>query len=452
MEEVTKSLRSQIVDQKKTIKYLKRQTYSLDDQIKQKEAYIADLLEPESQDKSCEIMRSTLKKLNLYIKESENEQLIQANTLKTLSNVIAIAEEINKKPDSSSVEVQTFTSFIETPLPSCEMKISQHPFQVFFLNPPRDEGKNQELLALVENCLNQADGSFSFNQEVLLAFANEFETKKKLEKAVKQLVNTLKNDQSHSSRLFLHLLGIEKDFPQFLVSFVLQMNQFLLQIVEGNTLTLPKLMDFYYSFLDDWSDLFEKVLERLTFSFNNSPEDRFNVLVGRLYLACSRSRTLENTQNTKNLEDIRQTLKSTTSWIVSKNDLNYFFDNVNLTAEFDLSSLFSSLSSKVFSLKVTKNEFLLTLSLQLLKKIQKVEELYGNIWNEENIENFTDMVQVHKKELPLKSIRLAFIQALLGVDKKEILEKVLDYDFSSIKARNSLLMRKKTLKRGKVKK
>ena len=457
MEEVTKSLRSQIADQKKNIKFIKRQNYYLDDLVKQKEAYIADLLEPESQDKSCEIMRSTLKKLNLYIKESENEQIIQANALKNLSNVIAIAEEINKKPDATSLECQTTCSLSQTPLPLDELKLSSHPYQVFYTKGPLEASATPEILPILESCLNSSDGSLPFEQEVLLAISAEYETKSKISKAVQQMVLSLKSSSSPSSRLFLSLLRIENDYPSFLSAYVLQINRNLTQQAqqaEPSPLTLPKLLDFYYTYLEDGSDTFEKVLEKLSYSCNNSAEDRLSVLTARLYLACTRSRTLESTQVSKTAEDLRQTLKTTTSWVVSKNDLNFFFDNVDLQPDSDLSALFASVAGRVFSIRVDKFDFLLRLSRQVLKKVTRVNTSYASVWAEEHFDNFADMVQAQRagpQALPDKSVKLAFIQNLMLKDRREILESVLDYDFSNARIRNSLMLRRKPAKKGRKK-
>lgn len=454
MEEVTKSLRNQIADQKKNIKFIKRQNYYLDDLVKQKEAYIADLLEPESQDKSCEIMRSTLKKLNLYIKESENEQIIQANALKNLSNVIAIAEEINKKPDACCVECQTVCSLSQTPLPLDELKLSSHPYQVFYTKFQAEPITSSEILAILETCLNTCDGSLAFEQEVLLCLCSEYETKSKISKSLQQAISTLKSVKSSSSRLILSLLKIENDYPAFLTTYILQINRNLCQQTESSPLTLPKLLDFYYSYLEDGSDTFEKVLEKLNYYYNNSLEDRVNVLISRLYLACTRSRTLESTQVIKSPEDLRQTLKSLTSWVVSKNDLNFFFDNLNLAPDSDLSVLFASVSSKVFSIKIDKFDFLLKLSQQILKKVNKVNLAYESIWKEELFDNFADMVQGQRpgpQVLQDKAVKLAFVQNLMLKDQREILEHVLEYDFTNVKIRNSLMLKRKPVKKGRKK-
>ena len=101
------SLKYQIADQTKTIKYLKSENYNLDKMLKQKEAYIAELIEPESQDSSCQAMRAALKKISAYISESETEQIKQVNTLRDLSTIMNVAQEINKRPESRHNQSQT---------------------------------------------------------------------------------------------------------------------------------------------------------------------------------------------------------------------------------------------------------------------------------------------------------------------------------------------------------
>ena len=451
MEEVTKSLRNQIAEQTNTISYLRRQNYYMESLVKQKEVEIADLMEPESQDKSCENMRGVFKKLVSYIREAETEQMVQVNALRNLSNVIAIAEEINKKPEIQAKEVQTDVSLQDIPLPCSQLSVSNHPYKVFYEGLTVDKNVNTDLIQICENTLSDSEGLFPFTLEVIIGLSSEFESKKKLKRSVQQLVNTLSSTNSATNELFSSLLQLKNPFPPFISTALIQINKSLLQIKEGAYIPLPKLLDLIQSFFENDSNLIENSLENLSCTYNGTKESRSTVLLARLYLACSKNKGIESTQEILQIQELKQNIKNAAGWTVSDLDLEYFFNN--LDAGTDLNTQLTLIGSKVLGMKTEKNEVLLSIGKQMLRKVNKTLEAYNELWNEDIIDNFVDLVQNYRKDLNEASIKLAFVQKIMQQDPAEILEKTLDYDFTDNKYRVAAILRKKTItKRGKSKK
>lgn len=451
MEEVTKSLRNQIADQANTIVFLKRQNYNIESLVKQKEAEIADLMEPESKDQSCENMRGVIRKLVSFIREAESEQMIQVNALRNLSNVIALAQEINKKPEMNEATVQTEVSLWDIPLPYCELKISNHPFEVFYEDSTVDKKVNKDLFHFCENTLNESEGLFPFSHEVVISLASEFDSKKKLKQSVQQLVSTLSSTQSTEAELFSSLLQLKNPFPPFISNALIQINKNLLPITEGGQIIFSKFLELIQSLFENSSGLIENSLETLNCTNNGVKETRQTTLLARLYLTCSKNKSIENSQDLANIKELKQNIRNLTGWLVSDQDLDYFFQNFDI--ETDLSTQLAQVGPKVFGMKIEKNQFLLSLGKEIKKKVKNVLEVYKDLWQEDLIDNFVDHVQDFRRDLPEANIKLAYIQKLLKQNPEEILEKTLDYDFANNKVRVSNLLKKKTMsKRGKSKK
>ena len=387
LEAMNLSLKFQIADHTKTIKYLKKENYNMDKQLKLKEAYISDLIEPESQDLSCQEMRSTLNKLSMYITESENEQIKQVNTLRDLSSIMAVAEEINKRPDASSTNSQTDWTIMPIPLPQLNVPLlSTHVFTIFYQFPIKKfpESIHSELLQICENCLNSSDGSLEYYQEVLHMLMQNHNTKEKLAGITIELVDILNNADTNSKKLYKWLLRLNENSSFLLEQSAIQLNKYLIGINEGGKyINLAKLLEFLQNYVDDDRKIFENVLEKIEYFNWNNLEDRFSCLIFRVYIAYQKNKSIDLAQEKINQNEFREQLKDQIGWIVSENDFNFFLQNINNGV--DLNTVFSSVPGKVASLKIEKNAFVLAFLEEMLAKIQKTEQEYNSIWQEENI-------------------------------------------------------------------
>lgn len=429
LEAMQNSLKIQINEQLKTIKMLKRENYFTDKLLKQKEAYICELLEPVSQDQSCEMMRSALKKLSSYITESEIEQIKQVNTLRDLSTIMAVAEEINKGPESVIVSTQTEWNFVESPLPGLAQPVlSLHPLLPFYkyerIKYP--ESIHSELMQICENCLVTGDGNLEFYNEVLLAIGSSFKTKDKIAPAVVEMVNMLGTEINTAKKLFQRLLKLKGNLDFHTETAVLSLAKSLIPICEGKFIGYGKLIDFLIA-LDEDRKIIENLLQSLDYYNGTLQEDRFSSLIFRLYHTLSKTKTLDSLPERSRPDDFKDFLKNTANWFVSEPDLNYFLTNLSLEADFN--AMLTSAANKLSNYKVDKNSVLLGYLKEISKKVKTVEVGMSNLWEEENIDKFIENARNMRKDCNDKNLRLGYVWNMMEKSRSEILIKLWDYDF-----------------------
>lgn len=429
LEAMQNSLKIQINEQLKTIKMLKRENYFTDKLLKQKEAYICELLEPVSQDQSCEMMRSALKKLSSYITESEIEQIKQVNTLRDLSTIMAVAEEINKGPESAIVSTQTEWNFVESPLPGLAQPVlSLHPLLPFYkyerIKYP--ESIHSELMQICENCLVTADGNLEFYNEVLLAIGSSFKTKDKIAPAVVEMVNMLGTEINTAKKLFQRLLKLKGNLDFHTETAVLSLAKSLIPICEGKFIGYGKLIDFLMA-LDEDRKIIENLLQSLDYYNGTLQEDRFSSLIFRLYHTLSKTKTLDSLPERSRPDDFKDFLKNTANWFVSEPDLNYFLTNLSLEADFN--AMLTSAANKLSNYKVDKNSVLLGYLKEISKKVKTVEVGMSNLWEEENIDKFIENARNMRKDCNDTNLRLGYVWNMMEKSRSEILIKLWDYDF-----------------------
>lgn len=429
LEAMQNSLKIQINEQLKTIKMLKRENYFTDKLLKQKEAYICELLEPVSQDQSCEMMRSALKKLSSYITESEIEQIKQVNTLRDLSTIMAVAEEINKGPESVIVSTQTEWNFVESPLPGLAQPVlSLHPLLPFYkyerIKYP--ESIHSELMQICENCLVTGDGNLEFYNEVLLAIGSSFKTKDKIAPAIVEMVNMLGTEINTAKKLFQRLLKLKGNLDFHTETAVLSLAKSLIPICEGKFIGYGKLIDFLIA-LDEDRKIIENLLQSLDYYNGTLQEDRFSSLIFRLYHTLSKTKTLDSLPERSRPDDFKDFLKNTANWFVSEPDLNYFLTNLSLEADFN--AMLTSAANKLSNYKVDKNSVLLGYLKEISKKVKTVEVGMSNLWEEENIDKFIENARNMRKDCNDKNLRLGYVWNMMEKSRSEILIKLWDYDF-----------------------
>lgn len=385
LELIMLSMKHQIADQSKTINSLKHSNYATEKALEKKEAYISNLLEPESQDFSCQRMRNILSKLSSYISESESEQLKQFNTLRDLSDIMSVAETITKSPDSTSISIQTAWSIQSIPLPEFEFPhVFNHPYAVFFNGnvgeiQNSNEKVRKKLRKICENCLNNSDGSLEYYEEVLLSIIQEWKSRGKIGEVVRELVSMCLEEKG----IYWKLLKLDGNENGKMIKNLIEVNKELLQLCESGLVWFGKFMDLIQGYVEVERSVCEKVLEKIEYFYLQKIEDRFSSLLARLYLACVKSKTVEILQEKTNLNDLKKIVKGTIPWVVSEADMDFFFQNLQEPSDFP--GLFASVSTKAFSIKIDKNKFLFALSEEITARNQKTLLNFTHIFNENSL-------------------------------------------------------------------
>lgn len=106
-EEREEKLKDEIKLLKEQLSKLHLEYAKIDNELIEKEIRLTELVEFDSKNKTMYSMKKMLKSLNHYISETEIEQFKQISALNSISSVMKLAEELDQKPKTSDMSIQT---------------------------------------------------------------------------------------------------------------------------------------------------------------------------------------------------------------------------------------------------------------------------------------------------------------------------------------------------------
>lgn len=187
-------------------------------------------------------MNSLIKKLNSFIKDSENESYRQSITLKNISEIMTLTEQLDDKAPVVQSETQTNWSIRDITFPLLPMPlVSIHPFHFFEGVEAERPVTERELTALLESVITRSSGLKPIWREMLDAIEGINPV---------EIWHQLQSLPTSSAKLMLKLLGKDGLMPKQLTVYLARIvRQFELVSKGENSLGLGTVSDLIASML-----------------------------------------------------------------------------------------------------------------------------------------------------------------------------------------------------------
>ena len=261
--------------------------------LAERDERMADLLEVGSRDKSCLEMSRVLKKLNVYISETEDQQYKQVAALSGIEHVMKLAQTFDDKEESTVTETQTEWSLPNNSFPEyAEPKISFNYFHALF-RPCPDIEKN----LIIRNCcqaLDESDGEQQFYKQYGEHLIKNY-SKTDIENMLVATAWCVLKPDCVKTSLFAALLRFQDSVSVEFELALLKINQVLLGIENKHTdgmLPLNKVIEMLQLLMPSNKEQVETLLSAITCHTYFPIEIKRNIWIGlaRLYFALEKTK------------------------------------------------------------------------------------------------------------------------------------------------------------------
>jgi hypothetical protein len=365
-EETTKLL-SKISELEGKLLKLKTEKRGLEAKVIEREFELSRVTRLDGREDSVRDMNSLMRKLNSFIKEAESESYKQAVTLKSISDVMTLAEQLDEKVPVVETATQTSWSFRDQQLfPTLTMPlISMNPLHFFEGVGGERTLSEAELIRMLESVITHSAGVRPTWRE-LLEVASEF--------SPAEIWSMMHSLSSSSAKLMLKLLGKDGLMPRQLPVYLSKLlKQFDTASKGDNSISLGSISELITTMLP------KKVAESLASFLTIEDEELhpIDMLLMRFVLAVEKTR--------KPFQNFSSQFAS-----LSRERLaEIFFDKVKVTATAqEVDRLFDSIAIKN-SISMHSFQEAVKFDARLLKartvKVNKFDFLLAatSVWQEE---------------------------------------------------------------------
>lgn len=418
--------------------------------LNDKSRILTELTEIESQEKACVELRSLLVRLSSYITESETEQTKQASTLNRLSFMIKTSDLLQKKPDFFSIETQTVWEISESYLEELNKPIvSRYPlFSILIKNvkvPPK-----LNAISLCNNALENCDGQLSYFKELLIFLMSLYKEKDNIIEATRGIYYQLLQTKTPASQFYLGLLNHSQPCYLKIEQTIFKLNLLFIKKFEDTPVTIPKFLEFLYTYLNEEKEFCEEVLE-IACKVQGF-KDVYNVLLYRFQLAVEKlGKGFKNLyeSDTISVQDFSEWAKSKVGWLVSNNDLETFLKNHSVSISISTLVNENAIPDRIKELEVEKESFLFA-CLDILYRNHALNlSKYEELANLHDFQVYKDIFVRISPDLTDKRLMQSFAEIITSTPIQDVIESILDYKFVDLKITESIKPKKKSAKQSK---
>mmetsp|Transcript_9814 Transcript_9814/g.19316 ORF Transcript_9814/g.19316 Transcript_9814/m.19316 type:complete len:751 (-) Transcript_9814:2139-4391(-) len=302
-------------------------------------------------------MNSLIKKLNTFIKDSESESYRQAVTLKSISDIMTLAEKLDDKVPLALAESQTDWTVRDICFPLLAMPlISIHPLHFFEGVETERPATEREMTALFENVITRSTGLKPIWRELLEVVdgINPVE-----------IWNQLHNMTSSSSKLMLKLLGKDGLMPKQLTAYLARLIKQFETVSKGeNSLGLGMISDMVTALLP--KNNAESLISLL--NIENETLNPIDILLLRFVLAVEKTRKpfqhFASQFASLSRERLHEIFFEKVKVTATPHEVDRYFDSIAIKNSISMHSFHESVKFderliKAKSAKVSKFDFLL---------------------------------------------------------------------------------------------